>query len=105
MTEIFALDYLNEPAVHLAEQILDKSFQFEHIPPHVIEKVVYAKNEYSFGLSQVAEVFCVLVTIKTLNRKITEDLIQKLFQSLALEQQDFIEYEDIHLHQLLSAQC
>lgn len=104
MTEIFTLEYLNEPAMHLAEQILDGSFQFEHLQPHVIDMVVIAKHEYSFGLSQVAEVFYVLVTIKSLNRHIIEDLIQKLFQSLALEQQDFIEREDIHLHQVLSAQ-
>lgn len=52
----------------------------------------------------VPEVFCVLVTIKTLNRHVIEDLIQKLFQSFAVEQHDFIEREDLHLHQLLSAQ-
>lgn len=45
-----------------------------------------------------------LVTIKTLNRHVIEDLIQKLFQSFAVEQHDFIEREDLHLHQLLSAQ-
>ncbi|WP_171254777.1 hypothetical protein [Acinetobacter sp. TGL-Y2] len=55
-------------------------------------------------MSQVAEVFCVLVTIKTLNRHAIADLIQKLFQSFALEQHDFIEREDLHLSQVLSAQ-
>ena len=104
MTEIFALAYLNEPAMQLAEQILDGSFQFEQLQPHVIDSVVLAKNEYSFGLSQVAEVFCVLVTIKTLDRQVIQDLIQKLLQSFAIEQHDFIQREDLHLYQLLSAQ-
>lgn len=99
-----SLTDLKDVSMCCAEHIRDHTFQIDQINHELIAKVQYAKNEYSFGLSQVAGVFCVLVTIKTLNHHLIADLIQKLFGSLALEQHDFIEYEDIHLHQVLSAQ-
>lgn len=69
--------------------------------PEVKGMLEYAKNEYAFGLNQVADVFYILCSVTHLNQKIIEDLIQKLFQSFANERSGFIQDEDDHLHQVL----
>ncbi len=104
MVDQQSLTDLEDVSMHCAEHISKQANLHEMIDDEFIRKVKFAKNEYSFGLSQVAEVFYVLVKTKQFNQNIIEDMIQKLFQSFALEQKDFIEREDIHLHQVLTMQ-
>lgn len=102
MVDQMQLKELEEIAMHCADDIRMQNFHIEGMDPEFISTVRAVKNEYSFGLNQVAEVFYILVSCKNLNQNIIIDLIQKMFQSFALQQKDFIEQEDIHLHQLLN---
>ena len=101
MVEQLSLHELDQACMHLAERILEQNTHENLMDPEIKGMLEYAKNEYAFGLNQVADVFYILCSVTHLNQKIIEDLIQKLFQSFANERSGFIQDEDDHLHQVL----
>lgn len=102
MTEYLSLDMLEEVSIGLSENILPQAFDLESVSSDTRELIRAAKSEYSFSLNKVAEVCYLLIMPQRLNKRMVEEMIQNLFQTFALYDQDFIEREDHHLRKLLA---
>lgn len=102
MTEYLSLDMLEDVSIRLSENIFPQAFDLESVSSDTRELIRAAKSEYSFSLNKVAEVYYLLLMHQRLNKMMVEDMIQNLFQTFALYDQDFIEREDLHLLKLLA---
>ncbi|MBU3845386.1 MAG: hypothetical protein H9855_00125 [Candidatus Acinetobacter avistercoris] len=102
MTEYLSLDMLEDVSIRLSEYIFPQAFDLESVSSDTRELIRAAKSEYSFSLNKVAEVCYLLIMTQRLNKMMVEEMIQKLFQTFALYEQDFIKREDHHLRKLLA---
>ena len=101
----YSFELLEDVVLNLDEALKQNTFDVSKVPVEMYEDVRLARAEYLFSGKKIAECYVVLLAETALNREQINSIIENMFKSIALYEQNFITREDCRLANSLCKSC